>query len=327
VSTRQEHLSRDLPAGGRILPPPRRARPSTYRRERPIHYADLSILLVAVIWGSSYVVMQRVGDDVAAPAFLALRFAIAIPVVAIMAGRQLLRINRSELIFGVFFGALLFGVLILETVGVKHTTAANAGFLITLSVILVPLLERLTSHRRSSPLVFVAAAVALTGCALLLLRDGLHPQPGDLIILAAAAIRATQITLFGRRNPAQSLVNLTLVEFVTVFVLAAVLASATGQSVWSQSAHLDPVVWLLIAYLAVLGTAFAFYAQLSAARRSSSTRVGLILCTEPLFSTLFAVAAAHESLTPAQLTGGAMVVGAAIFGRAVEARTQQRRSG
>ena len=288
---------------------------------RAVRYADLSIVLVAIIWGSSYVVMQKVGGQVPAAAFLALRFLIAIPVVAVMAGRQLFQINRSEMIFGVFFGSLLFGVLILETIGVKHTTAANAGFLITLSVILVPVLERITSRQRKSPLIYAAAGVALAGCAMLLLQGGFHPRPGDLIILAAAAIRATQITLFGRRNATQSLINLTLIEFVTVFVLAGSLAAATGHGVWSSAQHLGPQIWLLIAYLAVLGTAFAFYAQLSAARRSSSTRVGLILCAEPLFSTLFAVVAAHESLSLVQLSGGLLVITAAIFGRAIEGRS------
>jgi len=49
---------------------------------------------------------------------------------------------------------------------------------------------------------------------------------------------------------------------------------------------------LLIAYLGVLGTSFAFFVQLRSARLSSSTRVGLILCTEPVFATIFAVLAA-----------------------------------
>jgi drug/metabolite transporter (DMT)-like permease len=312
-----------VPAGhddGSRAPAPAREGPSppAHPSTRSLAYGDLSILLVAVIWGSSYVVMQAVGHTVPAAAFLALRFLTAIPVIAILASRSLRSLTRAELVTGMVFGALLYGILILETIGVKHTSAANSGFLITVSVILVPVLERVISHRRQPVLVYVAAMTALAGCGLLLLRHGLHPRAGDLIILAAAAVRATQITLFGRRSAGQSLVNLTLVEFVVVLLLATVTSAVSGDPVWEVAGHVSVQSWILIAYLGVLGTAFAFFAQLRVARLASSTRVGLILCTEPVFSTLFAVVAAAESLSATQVIGGVMVVASAVAGRAAE---------
>jgi drug/metabolite transporter (DMT)-like permease len=282
---------------------------------------DLTILLVAVTWGSSYVVMQWVGESVSAASFLALRFATAIPVIALLAIRSLPRLTRSELVTGIGFGSLLYGILILETVGVKHTSATNAGFLITVSVILIPVLERVISKRAQPPLVYAATVVALLGCALLLLSDnGFTPSAGDLIILAAAAVRATQITLFGKRTvgSSQSLVNLTLVQFVVVFLLASATSVVGGDPVWNAVGNVSGVNWLLIAYLGVIGTAFAFFAQLRGARTTSSTRVGLVLCLEPVFSTLFAVFAGGESLTFVQIAGGALVVFAATVGRALE---------
>lgn len=268
--------------------------------------------------------MQTVGARVPAAAFLALRFVTALPAVFLLAGPSLRRLNRLELQAGVLFGALLFGILILETVGVQHTSAANSGFLITVSVILVPLLERIISRRSQPLIVYAAIVVALCGCGLLLLHDGVHPRPGDLIILAAAMIRATQITLFGRHVSGQSIQNLTAVEFVVVVLLASITSVLSGHPVWTVAPHVDGGSWLLIAYLGVLGTSFAFFAQLRSARLSSSTRVGLILCTEPVFATLFAVIAAGETLSLAQSVGGTMMVLSAIVGRAGEASGRAR---
>jgi drug/metabolite transporter (DMT)-like permease len=303
-------------------------------RPAPEHGAlvksDLSILLVAIIWGSSYVVMQIVGDKVPAAAFLALRFVLALPPVLLLAHSSLRRLNRKELVAGALFGTMLYGILMLETIGVRYTSAANAGFLITVSVVLVPLLERLISKRSQPPVVYAATVTALLGCALLLLHEGFHPQSGDLIILAAAMIRATQITLFGRHVQGQSIQNLTVVEFVVVILLATVTASLTGHPVWEVAGQVDGMSWVLIAYLGVLGTAFAFFAQLRSARLSSSTRVGLILCTEPLFSTIFAVMVGGETLGLAQSIGGSLVVLSALVGRAAEATGREpakRRSG
>nr|BFE72039.1 hypothetical protein GCM10020092_053400 [Actinoplanes digitatis] len=92
----------------------------------------------------------------------------------------------------------------------------------------------------------------------------------------------------------QSIQNLTVVEFVVVIVLASLTSVFTGDPVWSAAGQVDGRSWLLIAYLGVLGTAFAFFMQLRSARLSSSTRVGLILCTEPVFATIFAIAVAER---------------------------------
>lgn len=283
---------------------------------------DLSILLVAIIWGSSYVVMQVVGEEVEAGAFLTLRFVWALPVILLFALRTLPRLTRDEVLTGAFFGTLLYGILISETVGVLYTSAANAGFLITVSVVLVPLLERVISNRRQLGVVYLATVAALVGCGMLLLSDGFRPQPGDLIILVAAMIRATQITLFGRRSGGarQSLVNITLVQFTMVCLLAGVTSVVTGPPAWQAAGQIAPGTWLLIVYLGVLGTSFAFFAQLRAARAASSTRVGLILSTEPLFAALFAVVLAGETLSPLQIIGGALIVVSAAVGRVYEGR-------
>ncbi|HTP17158.1 MAG TPA: hypothetical protein VMK13_15160, partial [Streptosporangiaceae bacterium] len=62
--------------------------------------------------------------------------------------------------------------------GVRHTSAANAGFLITLSVVMVPALERVSSKRRQSSVVYLMTVTAVIGCGMLLLSRGAHPQSG-----------------------------------------------------------------------------------------------------------------------------------------------------
>lgn len=287
---------------------------------------DLLIVLVAVIWGSSYVVMQEVAADTPSAAFLMLRFLCALPAIALPALRSLPRLTWNELLTGVFFGTLLYAILILETLGVQFTSAANAGFLITVSVVLIPPLERVLGRRRHLPVVYAMTVVAVVGCGLLLLSEGTRFRSGDVLILAAALIRAAQITLFGRRSPerAQSLTNLTFVEFVVVAALAALTAMANGDNLTDVVGDVSGSHWLLIAYLGVLGTSFAFFVQLRAARAGSSTRVGLILSTEPVFATGFAVLVAGDVLTPLQILGGAMIVVAAAVGRTYDAAATRR---
>ncbi len=291
--------------------------------QRALVISDVSIVLVAVIWGSTYVVMQIVGHSLPVMAFLALRFVCSLPVIAVMGRRSLRALTAHEVRSGALFGTLLFGVLACETAGVRFTSAANAGFLITVSVVLIPLFEWALFRRRYHALVYVATLCGLAGCGLLSLAHGFRPQLGDLIILGAALIRGFQITLFGRgsaRSGPQSLVNITFVEFVVVTLLAGVASAAFETGVPERIGQLTGSTWLLIGYLGVLGTSFAFFAQLRSARIGGSARVGIILSTEPVFAALFAVLLAGELLGPLQVAGGVLIVGAALIGRLMTGR-------
>ncbi|SDK90847.1 Permease of the drug/metabolite transporter (DMT) superfamily [Actinopolyspora mzabensis] len=284
---------------------------------RGVIFSDISILMVAVIWGSSYVVMQIVGEALPVMAFLALRFLMSIPVIAVLGWRSLRSLSGQEIGTGAWFGFLLFLVLVCETTGVRFTSAANAGFLITVSVVLIPLFELVLFSRRYPALVYVATVAAIVGCGLLSLAHGFRPQLGDLIILAAALVRGFQITLFGNssRVVGQSLTNITFVEFVVVFTLAGAASFVFEHNAWSSMQGIGIEEWILIAYLGVLGTSFAFFVQLRSARITSSTRVGIILSTEPIFAAMFAIVVANEQLTVLQYIGGALVVIAAFVGR------------
>ncbi|OKI01394.1 hypothetical protein A6A06_19155 [Streptomyces sp. CB02923] len=283
---------------------------------------DIGVLGVAIVWGSTYVAMQWSGRFISVPAFLFLRFAMGALVITLLSLRSWRRVTREEVFLGALFGCLLFGILFLETLGVRYTSASNAGFLITLSVMLVPLIERIFLRVRVAGAVYPLTLLSLVGCALLTLSHGFSVQGGDLIILAAAVIRAAQIVLFGSRSKGRelSLIRVTGIELWVVALGGLLLSLVRPSQSWHEVTHLPGSAWLVIAYLGVAGTAFAFLTQLYAARVSSPTRVGLVLSTEPFFAAVFAVVLLSEHLGPAQLAGGALVLLSAYLGRWVDAR-------
>ncbi|MEV6669115.1 DMT family transporter [Streptomyces sp. NPDC051162] len=283
---------------------------------------DLGVLAVAVVWGSTYVAMQWSGRFMSVPVFLFLRFSMGALAVSLLSLRLWRGVNRDELKLGLLFGALLFGILFLETLGVRYTLASNAGFLISLSVMLVPLMERTFLRVRMPRSIYLLAVVSLAGCALLTLDDGLSVRSGDLIILAAALIRAGQITLFGSRTKGRelSLLRVTAIELWVVAAGGLLLALTTPGKSWHEMTRVPGNAWLVVFYLGVLGTAFAFLVQLYAAKVSSPTRVGLVLSTEPFFAALFAVFLIGDHLGAAQLVGGGLILFSALMGRYVDSK-------
>ncbi|MTE19602.1 EamA family transporter [Streptomyces sp. TRM43335] len=319
----------DARANGAVDAPDAKAATGTStERGRPTRRtwgADLGVLGVAIVWGSTYVAMQWMGQYLSVPLFLFLRFALGALAITVLSLHLWRQTSRDELMLGCLFGGLLFAILFLETLGVRYTLASNAGFLIALSVMLVPLFERLFLRVAVARSIYPLTLLSLTGCALLTLNEGLSVRSGDLIILAAALIRAWQIVLFGSRTKGRpvSLLRVTAIELWVVALGGLLLSLVQPGRSWQQMTQLPGNAWLVIVYLGVAGTAFAFLAQLHAARVSSPTRVGLVLSTEPFFAAVFAVLLLNEHLGPLQLLGGGLVLVSAVTGRWVDARSRR----
>ncbi|MCG3469762.1 DMT family transporter [Xenorhabdus bovienii] len=292
---------------------------------RRLYLLDLGLLAVALSWGASYSLMQLIIQaGLTVPLFLMLRFALSVPFMFLGTRVRLRNIKPGEIINGLIFGCLLYAILTFETLGVKYTTASNAGFLIALSVVIVPFFERIFGKRKQSKFIYFTCFISLAGGGILSFSDtgNFGFNNGDWLILLAALIRGFQIFMFGKQTSGKSysLVNITLIELVTVSVLGLAFVLMTD----TASLHLIPTitfdVWGYILFLSLLATAFAFLMQLYAAKTTSPTRVGLILSLEPAFAALFAVAIMGETIGILQSFGGAIIVCAALLGRIVEGK-------
>ncbi|MBD2781886.1 DMT family transporter [Xenorhabdus szentirmaii] len=286
---------------------------------------DIGLLTVALSWGASYSLMQLIiHAGVTVPLFLMLRFALAVPFMFLGTRIRLRNITRGEIVNGLIFGILLYAILTFETLGVKYTSAANAGFLIALSVVLVPFFERVLGKRKQSKFVYFTCFLSLFGGGLLSFsaNGSIGFNFGDSLILLAALIRGFQIFMFGRQTAGKpySLINITLIELVTVAVLGLASVIVIEPGALRYIPEISPAVWGYILFLSLLATAFAFLMQLYAAKTTSPTRVGLILSLEPAFAAMFAVTIMGETLGILQGMGGLIIVCAALMGRIVEGK-------
>jgi drug/metabolite transporter (DMT)-like permease len=71
--------------------------------------------------------------------------------------------------------------------------------------------------------------------------------------------------------------------------------------------------WASVAWLVLACTLFAFFVQNYAVRRSSPTRVALLMGSEPAFGALFACVWLGERLSAAAWMGGALIVAASLL--------------
>jgi drug/metabolite transporter (DMT)-like permease len=299
---------------------------------------DLLLLLVAASWGSTYLVAKELVSPSSVVALLAVRMLLAAAVMGLIVAARRNRVSAAELRVGVILGMLLAAVFAFETFGIAHTSATNAGLIISLTMVFTPILESLVSERRLPGKFFLAATTAVVGVVLLAGGGALRPPSlGDLLVLVAAIVRAVHVTVMHKLSanklsanelstnkpsatrPMDSL-HLTTVQLATCAVVFTVASLFTGESVPQFIGQLDPSRGALFLYLVLVCTVFAFFVQTWAVRRTSPSRVSLLLGTEPIWAAIIGITIAHDSVGFAGYLGIALILAGTAWGRAVEQR-------
>ncbi|MFM0310092.1 EamA family transporter [Paraburkholderia sp. RL17-383-BIF-A] len=286
------------------------------KQERLLMLSDLMLLAVAVVWGTSYGVVKSALEFYPVLGLLALRFGITFVILA--PALRHLRAADARTLRGVFIaGALLLGIFLCETFGILMTRAANAAFLISLCVVLTPIVEWLLLKRRPSRVEWLAVALSLLGAWLLAGDGALSFNPGDALILFAALLRALTVCVTKRvmRDSALPPLSVTAVQSGVVAFGSAAAAWLFAPQQWQPMPAIagHAAFWGYVGYLVIACTLFAFFAQNFAIKRSSPTRVSLLMGSEPAFGALFACLWLGERISVTAWVGGALIVAASIL--------------
>lgn len=275
---------------------------------RTTYWAEVAVLGVALVWGASYPIAK--GALVHMPVLLLIfyRFAIAAVVMISIAFSDLQSARRADLLSGVLLGSILCAIFLTETWGISMTTATNAALIISLCTIFTPFLEFGLQRRLPPAQIMAGAIVAISG--VMVLSGGMGALgAGDLLILGAAGLRAVMVVSTKRLMEGSRLSSaaLTAVQAATVAGLTmTLLLGQSGPAGLFVSADISG--WASVAFLSLFCTVGAFYVQNAAVRRTSPTRVGFLMGTEPLFGFALAWALLSEPATPAALIGAGLIV-------------------
>lgn len=268
--------------------------------------ADIALLLVAFIWGSTFVVVKEAVAHLSTFWFLSIRFWVAFLVLLAIYYRQVSSTLKSR---AALSGAALVGVLLaasygLQTTGLTLTTASKAAFITGLYVVLVPILSTVVLRRPPGLLPVAGAILATVGLAFLTLTGLVLPERGDLWVTACALTFALHIVAVGhftRRQDSYALATLQVGAAAVVLTLLALTLEPVPR-------HVEPSVWVAIGITGVLATALAMVLQSVVQRLTPPTHTALILATEPVFAALTSYLYLGEVLTPRATVGAALML-------------------
>ena len=251
----------------------------------------LALIAVTAIWGVTFVQVKDAIDVYPLFAFLAVRYAIATGVLAVVGGRRVLTLGRSGFTAGAVLGGLLGLGIGLQTAGLERTTVSSTGFITGLYVVFTPLFGLLLFRTTVGLEVWAGVVLAVVGLALLSGVDVGSPG-GDLLVLASAAAQALQIVMVERYANRYDVIALVLVEMSACFAGFLVIALALGQ----LEVPRGWTVWGALLVTGVFASALAYLIQVWAQRRISAARIAVVFSLETVFSGIFGYWLADDRL-------------------------------
>jgi drug/metabolite transporter (DMT)-like permease len=277
-------------------------------------YALASVVVLMIVWGSTFVVTKTAVREIPPLTLGALRFLIAacvlVPIAATRGGLKclprplplaslaLMSLNGIALFhvgfnYALVYGSASQGALIFALLPAAVALAAVVG------------LKERPSKRRIAGIVLSVCGVALvvaTGE-----QDGASPRPllGALCMLGAIATWALYTVIAKRLADSDQVVVIACVSVIGMATLVPPAALELWDAPWpSPSLH----GWLGTLFLGVVASAGAFVIYSRALRELDASLVGAYINLDPIVGVLMAVVVLGETLAVWHLVGGAIAL-------------------
>jgi drug/metabolite transporter (DMT)-like permease len=262
-----------------------------------------ALALAGFLFGSTFLVVQDAIDRADVLPFLAVRFLIGGAVLWPLARRR--PASPGEMRHGVLAGSCLLVGFVLQTAGLRSTTAATSAFITYLLVVLVPVIGVVRTRR--PPPAHVLAGVVLAVAGLALLSGG--PSGfgrGELLTVGCAAAFALHIVVLGEVAGRHDPIRFTLWQVLTVGVACLVPGALTDGGY-----GFDGSVWAAAAFCGVGATAAAFWCMTWGQRVVPESQAAIILLLEPVSAGVLGELVG-DHLGGAGLAGAALILAAVL---------------
>jgi drug/metabolite transporter (DMT)-like permease len=277
---------------------------------RPV-LIDLMMLLAAVIWGSAFVAQRLSAHDIGPFFYTGLRFMLGALVVlvfclALPAQRRALRTIPTDLPLlraGGLLGVITAVAISAQQIGLQYTKVANAGFITSLYVILVPVMGLLARHKTATG-TWVGAVLAMIGMYFLSVDEHFTILSGDWYQLVCALVISFQVLLVSRFARQHDPLALSLVQFVACGAISLVVAVFV-EPISLASIHAAMPV---ILYGGALSVGVAYTIQVVAQKRASPAHAAVIFSMEGLFAALAGWLVLGETLSLRAIFGCALML-------------------
>jgi drug/metabolite transporter (DMT)-like permease len=298
--------------------------------------AEVALVFNTLVWGATFILVKSALGGISPLLFLALRFSLATAALALFFRKPLGRKAHNRGAWkgagaGVLVGSFLFLGYLLQTLGLRLTSAPKSAFITGLTSVMVPLLGSFVYRNRPRISEWLGILTATAGLGLMTLPDagllgaalpgvGLTAaiNRGDVLTFFCAIAFAAHIVTLGHFSRRMGFELLSVTQVGTAALLSLALCG------WTETPHVEwrPAVVSGILITGLFATALAFTVQAWAQQYTTHTRTALIYMLEPVVAWATSYLLAGEGLSRRAAAGAALILGGVLM---VELKPMSRR--
>ena len=265
------------------------------------------LLLAGVILArsTSFVLSKSAMNSLTPFNLLAVRFLTAFLFLALIFGKKLIHIQKTELKYGFLLGMLFTVMMGCELTGLRATDSATTSFIENSAMIFVPILQFIFMKKKLKGAEGLRIALAVSGIAFLtlgasggLLRSGCVYLLGSAIFYASAIL----VTNIASRKGDPLMIGIT--QVFTIGFLSLIMSFILEQPRLPQNGS----EWSMVLGLAIICSGFGFTLQPVAQRGTTAERAGMMCALSPLSASLQGVILLHDQMSPYKLAGCLMIL-------------------
>lgn len=271
---------------------------------------ELTLLLVSVIWGSSFVAQQIGMERGLGPmTFSGLRFALgALCLIPVMLWRRkYLAMSAEEaslpLKWSVFAGLALFAAAGVQQIGLQYTSSANSGFITAFYILFVPLIGLLFRHKAPKSL-WAGILICIPGFYLLSVTGDFVVSKGDWLTLICAVLWACQILIIDHVSGKGDPIRIAFLQFV----VCAILSALSGLLFESCSLSLIKAASGAVAYAGVMSVGIAFTLQVVCQKRCPPGPAAVMMSLEAVFAAIAGYLVLNQAITGRAIMGCGLIL-------------------
>ena len=264
-------------------------------------FSNIGLVLVAIIWGFAFIAIKFTVGSIPPFYTIAFRFIIASIALVVIFFNKLKQIKKEDLICGMVLGLFAYIGYLAQNIGLEYTTASNSSFLSVTDVVMVPFLYWAISKTKPDMYQISAGIIVMIGVGFLSLKENFTMGFGDLITLLGAFGFSMHMIYIDRYTEKIDPMILVIVQILTCAVLGGITAFLMEGAY--DFSRLTKLSVFGILFLGFISTLITLSLQNICQKYTKPVNASLILSSQTIFATLFAITILKETLTIKMVVG------------------------
>lgn len=278
--------------------------------------AVVMMLVAAFIAGLGWVLSKESIAGMPVAGFIGLRFLMASAILLPFCWRDFKKISRVMLLRALVIGCLMGSYMLIWIYALEVSdTLAEGGFILSLSMLFVPLISWLLFKERPVRTFWFSLPIAIIGLLFLSITDSWQQSITQILFLINALLLAVTFCLNSR-----------YVQYIPVVALACIQLFCTGLmgSLISLTFETWPseiswITWSWFASSVLVATCMRYLLQIYAQKYVNPTTAAFIMLLEPIWITFFSILWYDEQMPLKKVLGCVLILFALVIYRGFRA--------